>query len=564
MIVTREETSRAHLATGVWGRVTLDQILEKNAATKPDKLAVADFADRSEWTTGRAQQLTYRELDQRVETLAAFFAGLGLTPDSVIGMQMPPMADAVVVFFAAIRAGLIVAPMPLAWREAEVIEALTQVGAKAIATVAETIDEAHGERLRDVAAEMFHIRFVFAAGGKVPDGVIDLDRVFDETEGLGSAPNIIRKGNAADHAASIAWSVPADGGTAVPLARAHNHWIATGLMTLLEAKIDQSAVILSPFAVTSLAALGGALMPWLLACGTLVLGLPRSVDRFAETAADFKATHILTPQRFAKRLSERLDMLRQEPMLLVVGGDRPVDTNMPRSHDIVDLTQLGELALIARRRPEPEAPSPLPVGAVGAPSETDFAPLLFEARVKAVALSAREASKRSATVGEVQLRGAMVPDHAFSPTGRAVALSAEEQWISTGTACELVSAHPARYALKGPIGDRIGVGGLGIDLKRLDDLYKSIDGVADAAAVPFPDATSLRVAALVVPEPGRSFSREAFVAAVRDKRVGLHKLPVDVFIVPSIARSGNDRVLRAGMASRLAGQQAATEPPPAA
>jgi len=71
--------------------------------------------------------------------------------------------------------------------------------------------------------------------------------------------------------------------------------------------------------------------------------------------------------------------------------------------------------------------------------------------------------------------------------------------------------------------------------------------------VPFPDATSLRVAALVVPDPGRSFSREAFMAAVEGKRVGLHKLPVDVFIVPSIARGANDRVLRAGMASRLAG-----------
>ncbi|MDR3374028.1 MAG: class I adenylate-forming enzyme family protein [Ancalomicrobiaceae bacterium] len=562
MIVTREDTSRAHLATGVWGRVTLDQILEKNATTKPDKLAVADFSDRSEWTSGRPQQLTYRQLDQRVETLAAFFAGLGLAPDSVIGLQMPPTTDAVVVLFAAIRAGLIVAPMPLAWREAEVIEALSQVSAKAIATVAETIGELHGERLRDVAAEMFHIRFVFASGGHVPDGVIDLDRVFDETEGLGSAPNIVRKGNAADHAASIAWTVMQNGAAPVPLARAHNHWIAAGLMTLLEAKVDHAAVILVPLGLANLAALGGALMPWLLSCGTLVLGLPQSVDRIAETAAEFSATHVLIPQRFARRLSERLDMLRQEPMLLVVQPERLVDAIMPRGHHIVDLTPLGELALIARLRLEPEAPSPLPVGAVGAPSDTDFAPLLFETRVKAVALSAREAAKRSATVGEVQLRGAMVPDHVFGPTGRPVALSVEEQWISTGLAAELVSAHPPRYALKGPIGDQTGTGGLGIDLRQLDELYKSIDGVADAAAVPFPDATSARVAALVVPDPTRSFSRAAFLAAVEGKRVGLHKLPVDVFIVPSIARGANDRVLRAGMASRLAGLAETTPPAP--
>ncbi len=48
MIVAREETSLNHLSTGVWGRVTLDQVLEKNAKVKPDKLAVVDFP------TGRA------------------------------------------------------------------------------------------------------------------------------------------------------------------------------------------------------------------------------------------------------------------------------------------------------------------------------------------------------------------------------------------------------------------------------------------------------------------------------------------------------------------------------
>eukprot|EP01037_Dinobryon_pediforme_P045428 gene45428-57930_t len=124
MIVAREETSRTYLSTGIWGRVTLDQLLEKNAATRPDQLAVADFSDRADWTIGRAQQLTFAELNRRAEALAAFFAGLGLVADSVIALQMPATSDAVVVFFAAMRAGLVVAPLPLAWREADVMEAL--------------------------------------------------------------------------------------------------------------------------------------------------------------------------------------------------------------------------------------------------------------------------------------------------------------------------------------------------------------------------------------------------------------------------------------------------------
>ena len=46
MIVAREDESRTHVASGAWGRVTLDQIVARNAEMRPDRLAVADFADR--------------------------------------------------------------------------------------------------------------------------------------------------------------------------------------------------------------------------------------------------------------------------------------------------------------------------------------------------------------------------------------------------------------------------------------------------------------------------------------------------------------------------------------
>jgi acyl-CoA synthetase (AMP-forming)/AMP-acid ligase II len=551
MIVARETTSQTHLSTGVWGRVTLDQVLEKNAATKPHKLAVADFSDRSDWTSGRPSQLTYAELDQRVETLAAFFAGLGLTPDSVIGVQMPATTDAVVVFFAALRAGLIITPMPLAWRDTEVIAALGQVGAKAIVTVAQVAGELSGERLRGVAGELFHIRFVFGAGGSVPDGLIDLDRVFEESEGLGSAPNIIRKGNAADHAATLSWCVPMDGGAPQALAKSHNHWIATGLMTLLEARVDQSAVMVMPFALSSMMALGGGLMPWLLACGTLVLGLPTSVETLAETAVVFKATHVMAPQRFARRLAERLDMHRAEPMLLIAGADRPVDTVMPRGFKIVDLTAIGEIALIARKRIDHSTRQGLPIGVVGSPSETDFAPLLVETRVKAVPQRAGDAARGAAATGEATLRGPMVPEFLWGAGGRPQPLGDAEEWTATGASVQVTSVQPPLFELRGTSSDIAGQGALAIDLRELDALYQSIDTVSDAAAVPYPDATSARIAAVVVPKPGAEFDRRAYIAAIKATRVGLHKVPIEVFSVPAIARSANDRVMRAGMASRL-------------
>jgi len=150
----------------------------------------------------------------------------------------------------------------------------------------------------------------------------------------------------------------------------------------------------------------------------------------------------------------------------------------------------------------------------------------------------------------------MMPEFIWGPGGRPQPLGGADEWTGTGVSVQVISVQPPLFELRGPSGDISGQGALAIDLKALDRLYQSIDGISDAAAVPFPDATSVRVAAVVVPTPGVAFDRQSFISAVAATRVGLHKVPVEVFPVPSIARSTSDRVMRAGMASRLAAMAA--------
>jgi hypothetical protein len=227
-------------------------------------------------------------------------------------------------------------------------------------------------------------------------------------------------------------------------------------MTLLEARVDQSAVLVVPFALTSIMALGGALLPWLLACGTLVLGLPQSIDGLAETVVEFKATHVMAPQRFARRLADRLEMHRHEAMFLIAGADRPVDTAMPRGLKIVDLSAIGEFALIARKRIDHSQRQPLPIGVVGSPSETDFAPLLVETRVKAVPQRAGDAARGAAATGEATLRGPMVPEFIWGAGGRPQALGHVDDWMASGASVQVVSVQPPMFELRGPSGDSAG------------------------------------------------------------------------------------------------------------
>ncbi|MEJ1159054.1 class I adenylate-forming enzyme family protein [Prosthecomicrobium sp. N25] len=556
MIVVSEERSAAHLASGVWGRVTLDQILKKNAQTAPDRIAVADFSDRPAWTPGPVEALTYRVLDARIEAIAGFFSGLGLQTDAVIGLQLPPTADSVAIFFGALRAGLVVAPLPLALREAEVAERMKSLGAKAMATVAETAGERHGERLRAVAAELFQIRFVFGAGAEVPDGLIPLERLYAEMDAVGPAPDPQRRGNAADHCATVSFvTEPREDGVAtVPVPRSHNHWIATGLMTLLEAQVETGAVIVSPFAPAGLIGIGAGLMPWLLAAGTLVTGMPGSAERIAEEATTHGARHVLAPARFARRVAERLEAHRVDATVLVIGSDTTADQPLPRGYRAVDVVTLAERAVVARRRRDATRPVTLPVGRIGAPSDTSIGPTLVETRL--IPATKPGGGEAKADKGEIALRGAMVPDGLWQKAERPMLREKAAEgdgWVRTGLGATLTAEDPTRFVLAARTADIGGRGALDIDLGLLDRIFLAAGDLIDAAAIPIqrPDGSE-RIAAAVVPRPGSRFDRAGYLADLAGLSLGLHRMPVEVFTVPAIARAPSGRVLRAGMASRLA------------
>jgi acyl-CoA synthetase (AMP-forming)/AMP-acid ligase II len=566
MIVAREDESRTYASTGVWGRVTLDQIVAKNAESRPDHPALVDFSDRSEWTGGAAEFITWKELHARVEALASFFATVGLQPDTVVALQMPPTIDAVVSFLALSRAGLVVAPLPLGAREADAIEAIAALGIKAIVTVAETAGETHGLRLRDVAAETFQIRFVFGAGGGLPDGLVDLRTVFEEPAAFGAGPEVKRKGNPPDHALSVelVQVPPEDPGETVtgepapahlaPLPRSHNHWIATGLMTLLEARIDASSVILSPHALSGAVGIGVAVLPWLLAGATLVIGMPRSTDRLVEEATAAEATHLIVPVRHARRTIERLSAHRRNATVVAIAEDEPGEWPMPLGSEVVDVTMIGAFGLIARRRRDPALAEALPIGITGAPAQTPLAPPLVETRIRSFAQRAAQMSTTRTLGGEVQLRGAMVP-HFNWPThqsDRRPRNRDAEGWVATGVGAHVVNAQPPAFELSGRLDGIVRVGQTLVDLDALDLVYRDVDGVADAAALVVDDeAAGAGIAAAVVPDPGVRFDEQGYLAAIEAKRIGLSRLPLRVFTVPAIARGPSGRVLRSGMAQHL-------------
>ena len=140
---------------GLWGTRTIAGELHAVAAAHPQREAVVAPDGR----------LTYRELDERTDVLAAGLAGLGLVPGDPVLFQVTNRLGAVVAWYGVLKAGLVPVCTLAAHRGHEIGEISRRVGAVAHLVEAGT----RGFDLVSFAAGQQHghptLRHVLVLGG---------------------------------------------------------------------------------------------------------------------------------------------------------------------------------------------------------------------------------------------------------------------------------------------------------------------------------------------------------------------------------------------------------------
>ncbi len=456
-------------------RTTLDNIFQSAAARRPDAIALADPPNRASFTDGAPRRLTYAQADRMVTAIAGRLRRLGLATDAVIGLQLPNTIESVLMLLGVMRAGMIATPLPLLWRRADAVAALSRLGARAIVTSARVGGLDHCELAMQVGAEIFAIRYVCGFGDKLADGMIPFDDLFtDHTPD--PVPPLARDHNPAAHVALVTWEVTPDG--LVPVARNHLELISGGLAVMLEAGIEPDAAILSTCPASSFAGIALTVLPWLLTGGTLSLHQPFDPAVFAAQCNDDRCTTVILPGPLVPRLLDA-GLLSHAGLINVLAVWRAPERLMASpawghpSARLTDVLVFGETALLGSRRDSDGRPAPIPLGVVNAPRDA------------AGAVPVAELTRSGA--GTVALRGPMVPRHAFPPGAeRTAALHFKADaggLVDTGYACR-VERETRAMVVTGPPPGLISVGGYRFALGELQDLVSRADPGATLAVLP--------------------------------------------------------------------------------
>lgn len=408
------------------GNVTLDALLRRLGRTRGERLALVDPSDRPVFTDGVPRRLSWSALDREVDRIARGLRMLGLPRDSVVAIQIPNTVESAIAILGTIRAGMIAAPLPLAWRRREISQALAQTGARAAIGVSRAGPVAVAANLCEAASEVFAVRFLLAFGRGVPDGVMAIDEEFGaNADEAATAPAL--SGRAADHVAVITFDASPEG--FVPLPRSHRQVVAAGLAHIIEAQIGATDVLATSLLPGGIAGLATGLVSALLAGVPLVLHQPFSSRVFAGSIVTEGVTHAVLPGKVAAALGEarRLpnDSLRGFSAVWRSGEEPAGAWEWGGERMVTDVTMFGELGFACARRMATEEPTPLPLGCT--------APLGARPAGAATLLATRIGAE-----SRLEVSGMMVPARSFPGPGAAEIAADREGWMQTGLGCAAI------------------------------------------------------------------------------------------------------------------------------
>ncbi|MFE3643616.1 class I adenylate-forming enzyme family protein [Streptomyces sp. NPDC059169] len=492
---------------------TLWELIERRAALTPDRTALLQ-GDRS---------LTFGELRDRCEHVAAGLHDRGVRPGTVVAWQLPTRIETVVLTGALARIGAVQSPLipfyrdretsfalraskadflavPGVWRGFDHTEMAHRIGARGVFEAYADLPEGDPSALPPPPAEGTPVRWIYWTSGTTsdPKGVLHTDR------------SLIAGGSCLGHALHL---TPDDvGSIAFPFAHIGG---ADYLVMLL--LYGFPAVLFETFA------------------------LPDALETYRRhgvtTAGGSTAFYTMFLAEQRKQPGKPL----VPTLRLLAGGGAPKPPEL--YHAVV--REMGVQLTHGYGMTE------VPMITMGSPDDTPENLATTEGRPP-------EGMEIRIVDGEVRLRGEAVCRGYLEPEQTAAVFD-DDGFLITGDLGRLTAS--GHLVLTGRLKDVIIRKGENISAKEIEDLLHEHPGVREAAVIGLPDAArGERVCAVVEqPDGAAPLTLDGITAYLRGTGLAVHKLPEQLEVVDALPRNDTLRkVLKYRLRERFSGSVRAT------
>jgi acyl-CoA synthetase len=517
-----------HTAEGSWTDETVEQLFLHQVETRGEELALVDPANRMALLGSPPRRLTWAQLDAEVTWLAARFLELGLRRGDVLGVQLPNAVELVEVYLAAWTLGVVVSPLPMQYREREIVGMAGQAEFAAFVTAAHFGGRSPVAEVLAARALLPTVATIAVIGPAseveaVPDGVLrltpvpagdaDRDRVDEHVADDPNDPN---------DCLTICWT---SGTESEPkgVPRAHYEWLAISWSTVDAPRLTADDVLLNPFPMVNMAGINGMFLPWLRVGGVLVQHHPFDLKVFLGQVQDEHVTYTVAPPAL-------LWMLLHDEQLLA-------------SVDLSSLTRIGSGSVPLQPAMVRGWQERFGIGVINFFGSNEGVGLLSSPEDFPDPDDRAQFFPRYGA-GELHLGGPTVFSGYLHGERRKSPFDAEG-YLVTGDIFEIAGDQGQFLHYLDRAKDLVIRGGMNIAPAELEGLIGDHPAVADVAVVGDPDEVlGERVAAVVALHPGATLELEELVSYLRGRKIASYKLPQRLEVREQLPRNPVGKVLK--------------------
>ncbi len=542
MILASKEQIKEWTEKGVWGKKTLVDYFKENVGKSPEELCLADPPNKEALVGLKPERLTFRELDRAVDATAEGLLTKGIRKDDIIIVQLPNCWELAMLYLAVTRAGALISPVPMQWRQSELEHIAKITEARGVITVDVFNNFQHREM-----AERLKARFP-----SIQD-IITLAEIREISKGpvTGGLDKISIDAN---DVFTLCWS---SGTEAEPKGcpLTHNNWLCQGMFQYETAPIKPGYNLITAGPLVNMASIGTVFIPWLMSGGKFVLHHPFDGPTFIMQLMTEGIEYTLLVPAIVNALLKhpKVDSFNLSKMKAITIGAAP-----PSFWSVQDLKRRWgiEFANIwGQNESTANVAGPVDIPDLemridhfphyGKPGSRwlNISPFRKHIHLKVLdPVTKRELTEEGA-VGELWYRGPNVLSGYYRRPDLTRQAFNTDGFFNTGDLFQIKDNDCIGFFDRTK--DIIIRGGFNISAQEVENMLLGHPKVLDVAAVAMPDEMlGEKVCVYVVPREGQSADLADIAAFMKEKGIASYKIPERLEVVSAIPRNPVGKILK--------------------